>query len=87
MFFHKPKLNVDFHDWLLLKYSLSVCFALYTHSQKGGVMSKVIFGLLIFIAIVLFFLLFWIVVLSAALLFFGRKSKKSDLLSTLPTGR
>lgn len=50
-------------------------------------MSKVIFGLLIFVVIVLFFLLFWIIVLSGALLFFGRKTKEGKLLSPSPTGQ
>lgn len=49
-------------------------------------MSKIIFGLLIFIVLILSFLLFWIVVLGAALLLFGRKIPKKESLSKLSIG-
>ncbi len=52
---------------------------------KGGVMTKIIMGLLIVVVLVLCFLLFWIVILSAALLFFGRgESKGGTLINEKP---
>jgi len=73
--------SIDFNVYFLLNYSLSASFIFPRDPQKGGTMSKVIFGLLFILFIILFFLLFWIVVLGAALLIFGRKSKKREHLS------
>ena len=86
MFFHKPKLDIDFHGGLLLNCFLSVSSTPYRNTSEGGIMAKVIFGLLIFVVVVLLFLLFWIVVLSAALLFFGKKGKRGELSPKLPVG-
>lgn len=76
---------VAFYFHFLYKYKRIHSNRLYPFTDdplKGGVMTKIILGLLIIVVLILCFLLFWIVILSAALLFFGKGGRKKEGLLT-----